>query len=134
MDGRSLLSLVREESRIVSAQGRGWREWIDLEHNICYSPANHWNALTDGGWKYIFHPRDGEQQLFHMEHDPHGLSDLAGDTRYQSVLRQWRSRMIEHLSERGDEFVKGGDLALRPQGRMTSPNFPEPATRRRLPA
>ena len=60
IDGRSLLSLVREE-------GRGWRDWIDLEHNICYSPANHWNALTDGRWKYIFHARDGEQQLIRSE-------------------------------------------------------------------
>jgi arylsulfatase A-like enzyme len=117
IDGRSLLSLVRDA-------GRGWREWIDLEHNICYSPANHWNALTDGRWKYIFHARDGEQQLFHLEEDPHELRDLAPDARYQSVLQQWRSRLIAHLSERGEEFVKGGNLALRPQGRMTSPNFP----------
>lgn len=126
IDGRSLLSLVREE-------GRGWREWIDLEHNICYSPANHWNALTDGYWKYIFHARDGEQQLFHLEDDPHELRDLAPDARYQNVLQKWRGRLTEHLSERGEEFVKGGNLALRPQGRMTSPNFPDPATRRRLP-
>ena len=117
IDGRSLLSLVREE-------GRGWREWIDLEHNICYSPANHWNALTDGRWKYIFHARDGEQQLFHLEDDPHELRDLAPDARYQNALQKWRGRLTEHLSERGEEFVKGGNLALRPRGRMTSPNFP----------
>ncbi|MDQ6760496.1 MAG: arylsulfatase [Acidobacteriota bacterium] len=117
LDGRSLLSLIRED-------GKGWREWIDLEHNICYSPANHWSGLTDGNWKYIFHARDGEQQLFHLEEDPHELRDLASDARYETVLRQWRSRLIDHLAERGDEFVKGGTLALRPQGRMTSPNFP----------
>ena len=49
-----LLSLVRNE-------GRGWRDWIDLEHNICYSPTNHWNALTDGRWKYIFHANTGQE-------------------------------------------------------------------------
>ena len=117
IDGRSLLSLVREE-------GRGWREWIDLEHNICYSPANHWNALTDGRWKYIFHARDGEQQLFDLRKDPLELHDLASDTRHQDMLRKWRGRLTDYLSERGDEFVKRGQLALRPQGRMTSPNFP----------
>jgi arylsulfatase len=117
IDGRSLLSLVRNE-------GRGWRDWIDLEHNICYSPTNHWNALTDGRWKYIFHARDGEQQLFNLEKDRQELHDLASDTQHQSTLNKWRGRLWEYLSERGSEFVKGGELALRPQGRMISPNFP----------
>lgn len=117
IDGRSLISLVRDE-------GRGWRPWIDLEHNICYNPSNHWNALTDTHWKYVFHARDGEEQLFHLDEDPHELRDLAGDSRHGAMLRQWRRRMLEHLSVRGDEFVKGGQLALRPEGRMTSPNFP----------
>ncbi len=122
IDGRSLLSLVRNE-------GRGWRDWIDLEHNICYSPTNHWNALTDGKWKYIFHARDGEQQLFNLEKDRQELHDLASDTQYQSTLNKWRGRLTEYLSERGSEFVKGGELALRPQGRMTSPNFPAESQR-----
>jgi arylsulfatase A-like enzyme len=122
IDGRSLLSVVR-------AGGRGWRDWIDLEHNICYSPANHWNALTDGKWKYIFHARDGEQQLFNLEKDRDELHDLASDAQHQTTLKQWRGRLTEYLSERGNEFVKGGELALRPQGRMTSPNFPAEARR-----
>jgi len=117
LDGRSLLSLVRNK-------GEGWRPWIDLEHNICYSPENHWNALTDGRTKYIFHARDGEQQLFDLKKDPQELRDLAGDAAHADTLRTWRGRMLEHLSERGDEFVKGGTLALRPKGRATSPKFP----------
>jgi arylsulfatase A-like enzyme len=117
IDGASLLSLVR-------GRGDGWREWIDLEHNICYSPANHWNALSDTRWKYIFHARDGEEQLFDLSQDPHELHDLASDSGQSGVLRQWRNRMIEHLSERGPAFVKNGRLALRPEGMMTSPNFP----------
>ncbi|MDE3199091.1 MAG: arylsulfatase [Acidobacteriota bacterium] len=117
LDGRSLLDLVRNE-------GRGWREWIDLEHNVCYSPSNHWNALTDGKRKYIFHARDGEEQYFDLESDPRELTDLAGDARHAAPLREWRGRMVAHLAERGDEFVKNGRLALRSKGRMTSPNFP----------
>jgi len=117
IDGCSLLSLVRDE-------GRGWREWIDLEHNLCYSPANHWNGLSDGRWKYIFHARDGEEQLFNIQDDPTEIRDLASDGRYDSVVRLWRGRLIEHLSERGTSFVKNGQLALRPEGLMTSPHFP----------
>ena len=97
---------------------------IDLEHNVCYSPENHWNALTDGRSKYIFHARDGEEQLFDLAKDPQELKDLAGDTAHAGDVRKWRSRMLQHLSERGDEFVKGGTLALRPKGKATSPKFP----------
>jgi arylsulfatase len=117
MDGRSLLSLLRND-------GQGWRQWIDLEHNICYHLSNHWNGLTDGRWKYIFHAQNGEEQLFDLTRDPTELRDLAGVSGREETLRQWRNRLIEHLAERGDEFVKNGKLALRPQGRMTSPNFP----------
>lgn len=117
LDGRSLISLVRDG-------GRDWRQWIDLEHNICYSPANHWNGFSDGRWKYIFHARDGEEQLFDLQRDPMELKDLAPDPMHAETLRKWRGRLVEHLSERGPEFVKNGRLALRPQGLMTSLNFP----------
>jgi arylsulfatase A-like enzyme len=46
IEGKSLLQLARSEG--------GWREYIDLEHDICYGPENHWNGLTDGKWKYIY--------------------------------------------------------------------------------
>jgi arylsulfatase A-like enzyme len=108
----------------VRSNGSGWREYIDLEHNICYSPANHWNALTDGNWKYVFHALDGEEQLFHLSSDPHELTDLAGDAGYEGELRRWRGRLIEHFAERGEPFLKNGKLGLRPEGMAHSPNFP----------
>ncbi len=118
LDGRSLLSLVRNG-------GEGWREYIDLEHDVCYSPENHWNALTDGRWKYIFHARDGEEQLFHLEGDPHEMEDLAGDPAHADELRKWRERLVEHFQERGAPFLVNGKLAPRPEGMAKSPNFPK---------
>ena len=120
MDGRSLLGLVR-------TKGEGWREFIDLEHDVCYSPANHWNALTDGNWKYIFHALDGEEQLFHIAADREELLDLAGDAAHSAELRKWRNRLVTHFEERGEPFLKGGKLALRPKSQMTSPLFPRRA-------
>lgn len=117
LDGRSLLSLVR-------TQGKDWREFIDLEHNITYNPENHWSGLSDGRTKYLFHALHGEEQLFDLVADPNELVDLAGDPTHSARLQQWRSRLINHLAERGDTFVKGGNLALRPKGTPTSPNFP----------
>jgi arylsulfatase len=116
-DGRSLLSLIRNPKS-------EWREWIDLEHDICYGPDNHWSALTDGRTKYIFHARDGEEQLFDLTSDPAEMNDLAQDTSHSQSLRLWRQKLIDYLSERGDRFVKGGKLALRPESYLYSPNYP----------
>ena len=116
-DGRSLLAPVRGRTD-------GWRPFIDLEHNICYSPENHWNALTDGRTKYVFHAMTGEQQLFDLEGDPGETRDLASDAAHQDTLRLWRKRMVDHFSERGPPFVVDGDLALRPTGTLYSPNYP----------
>jgi arylsulfatase A-like enzyme len=115
LDGRSLLSAVK---------GEEWRPYIDLEHDVCYSPANHWNALTDGHWKYIFHAQDGQEQLFDLDRDPMELNDLASDAAYQAQLRQWRNRLIDHLAVRGEQFVKGGRLQLRPKSYLYSPHYP----------
>jgi arylsulfatase len=117
LDGRSLL-------RLAAGKSQGWREFIDLEHNVCYSPDNHWNALTDGRMKYIFHARSGEEQLFDLA-DRAERNDLAGDASREADLRQWRGRMIEHLSVRGEQWVRGGKLALRPDSMMTGPDFPK---------
>lgn len=117
MDGRSLLPLLKSDKQ-------DWRPWIDLEHNICYGPENHWNALTDGKWKYIFHAQRGEEQLFNLQKDPYELTDLSSDASFEDALRTWRQRLITHLSERGEPFVKNGRLGLRPEGMMLSPHFP----------
>lgn len=117
LDGRSLLHLARG--------GAQWREYIDLEHDVCYSPANHWNALTDGRTKYIFHAQDGEEQLFDLTHDPYELNDLATDRSHTNTLVLWRQRLINHLAERGDRFVKNGKLALRPDSYLYSPHYPD---------
>jgi arylsulfatase len=117
-DGRSLLDLVRGKA------GR-WRQYIDLEHDVCYGRENHWNALTDGKFKYIFHALNGEQQLFDLEKDPGECRDLAPEREHAETLRLWRGRLIEHLEERGAPFVVYGDLALRPESTLYSPNYPK---------
>jgi arylsulfatase len=118
LDGRTMLDLAR-------GNASDWRPYIDLEHDVCYSPSNHWNALTDGREKYIFHARDGEEQLFNLTDDPGECTDLAGDPAHADTLRMWRGRMVEHLAERGDKFVSNGKLALRPERQLYSPHHPD---------
>ncbi len=118
LDGLSILELFRGNTD-------GWREVIDLEHDVCYSPSNHWNALTDGRYKYIYHAQNGGEQLFDLREDPGELHDLARESGKRSIVSEWRGRMIEHLSERGAPFVVNGDLSPRPERMLYSPNFPK---------
>jgi arylsulfatase A-like enzyme len=98
------------------------REWIDLEHDVCYDASNHWNALTDGRSKYIYHAQTGEEQFFDLSNDPMEMTDLAGSS---AETAKWRARMVAHLEPRGDEWVKDGKLALRPKPHLYSPNYPK---------
>jgi len=119
LDGRSMLGLLRGNSP-------EWREFIDLEHGVCYSKENNWNGFTDGKTKYIYHAFSGEEQLFRLETDPGELLDLSGDPGSAAELRKWRQRLIEHLSVRGDRWVKNGKLQTRQEPIPRSPNFPSP--------
>ncbi len=118
LEGKSLLSLIRGERH-------GWREYIDLEHDICYAPQNHWSALTDGHSKYIFHAFDGSEQFFDLDQDPRECRDLIADSTCKDRIQFWRERLIAHLEPRGEEFVSHGKLVPRPKSRLHSPHYPE---------
>jgi arylsulfatase len=118
MDGGSLLSLVRGDDT-------NWRKWIDLEHFRCYDESNHWNALADDRWKYVFSGYDCSEQLFDLREDPGELHDLASETAYRSRLAEWRGEMIDFFQERGEPFVKDGKLLARKDtGILYSPHYP----------
>jgi arylsulfatase A-like enzyme len=114
IDGRSMLPLVKGKTE-------GWREWVDLEHGVCYDQTNQWTALTDGKWKYIFHGFSGEEQLFDLVGDQGELVNRSDDG---ARLRLWRGRMIAHLEARGEAWVKGGKLATREKMVQYSPLYP----------
>ncbi|MHC4364044.1 MAG: arylsulfatase [Planctomycetota bacterium] len=118
LDGMSLLRLVRP-------QEKRWRRFIDLEHDVCYSVENHWNALTDGEYKYIYHAYDGGEQLFNLKEDPGEIRDLAQEANYRELLKAWRNRMVEHFGERGERFVCNGRLVPRPRSMLYSPFYPD---------
>jgi arylsulfatase A-like enzyme len=117
VEGRSLLNLIRNPQC-------DWREFIDLEHDVCYSPENHWNGLTDGRRKFIFHARTGAEQFFDLDADPNELNDLAANPERADEVRLWRSRLTHHLASRGNTWVAQGRLALRPGSQLYSPNYP----------
>ena len=117
-DGRSMLDLIRGRTD-------DWREFIDLEHATCYARENNWTGLTDGRIKYIYYCPDGGQQLFDLQRDPGETRDLSAEPEHQETLRAWRRRMIDHLAERGEPFVVGGDLGIRKGPTLHSPHYPK---------
>ena len=116
MDGASMLKLIEK----VNAP---WREFIDLEHATAYRAENYWCALTDGREKYIWFFNTGEEQLFDLIQDPTELSDISATD--SARLATWRNRMITHLSERGEDFVKDGKLVIRENNLLYSPHYPK---------
>lgn len=117
MDGRSLLNLVQEN-------GVPWRKYIDLEHATCYSEDNYWAALTDGKIKYIWNFHTGKEQLFDLQKDACEQHDCSGEHSYADKLKELRLAMVNHLVERGDSFVKDGQLVVRTTTLLYSPHFP----------
>ena len=119
LNGSSLLKTLQAKGDVIQ-----WRTMIDLEHDIMYNATNHWNALTDGHWKYVFQAYDGTEQLFNLDHDPHELSNVAGSEKEE--LSKWREYMIQQFLDegRGEDWVKGKELMKRVKGQLYSPNYP----------
>lgn len=118
MDGKSLLSLATQKDC-------KWRDYLGLEHSTCYDPDNYWCALTDGKMKYIWFFHSGREQLFNLTDDPGETRNLSAVKSYRKTLLNWRSRMVDYLSERGDGFVRDGKLVVRKEDMLYSPNYPK---------
>lgn len=128
MDGSSLacLFLIDPSGKKCGTQGSGWREYIDLEHDIIYNTSVHWNALTDGSIKYIFHANNGIEELFNLTADPVENTDLAQDPAYVTVKETWRARLVAQFESegRGIQWVQNGNLLPREEGLLYSPHYP----------
>jgi len=104
-----------------------WRQWIDMEHDICYNITNHWNSLTDGEIKYVFIAYDATEQLFNLTNDPYEFNDVSKDNNYKATLQLWRQRLVTQFEneQRGTTWVKNGILQARPGSQTYSPYYPK---------
>ena len=66
----------------------------------------------------------GEHQLFDLSNDPYELVDLARDPDHSHLVSAWRTRMIDHLSVRGEKWVSDGELVIQEESQKYSPNDP----------
>ena len=85
----------------------------DTGYVMCIRDSdNYWCALTDGKIKYIGRIHTGTEESFDLTQDPQDLHNAVNDKKYRKQLTEMRNEMIRHLSERGEEFVKDGRLAV----------------------
>lgn len=115
MDGMSMLDILK---------GKKWRKMLDLEHSQIYEPDNAWQALTDGRYKYIYFTLTGEEQLFDLKNDPGEQSELSNNKKNEHLIQSWRAKMVQHLAERGEEWVKDGKLIVQKKSPNFGVNFP----------
>lgn len=119
MDGLSLLPLMSQ------GESANWRKYIDIEHATCYWRENCWVALTDGKVKYIRFLLTGKEQLFDLTCDPGEVHDLSVNKKWRKQLVAMRQAMAEHLAERGEDWVKDGEIVVRKNSMLYSPNYPK---------
>jgi arylsulfatase A-like enzyme len=97
-------------SVLSAARGESWRKFLHGEHSPCYSADEAMHYLTDGKEKYIYFPKSGDEQFFHIARDRNELYDLAKDPNYRDRVEIWRNRLIKLLSKRDDGFSDGEKL------------------------
>jgi arylsulfatase len=115
VEGRSMLDPLRRKP---------WRKQLDLEHASCYNPKDGWVALMDHRYKYVYYTITGEQQLFDLRKDPSELRDLAAEPAAAKRLGEWRRKMVKHLTPRGEDWVRDGDLVVQPKAILRRPDSP----------
>ncbi|VGO22325.1 arylsulfatase [Pontiella sulfatireligans] len=112
LDGESMINILRNPDCT-------WREVLDLEHSSQYFSEQAYVALTDKQYKYIRFMQTGKEQLFDLMNDPMETKNISDPKR----LTAWRKRMIAFLEERGEEWVKDGELVLQTRRMRYGPNF-----------
>lgn len=106
VEGHDLLALLRDEL----AEPRQTVEMIAQMPEGCACLG-----ITDGRWKYIWFPEGAVEQLFDLARDPHELTNLAADPKFENERCGMRDRLVERLHARGGDYLdENGELPERP--------------------
>ena len=98
--GWSLLSLFDERSSSVD-----WPEEVYLEHHgdLQYNVVR---GVRDRQFKYVYWANDRDE-LYDLEKDPWEQRNLAADAAHGELLRKYQKRLLDHMDETGDPFLRG---------------------------
>lgn len=103
VDGRSVLPLLRGEQV-------DWREVIFGEHVHEVFERQSVHYVTDGHRKLVWWSGSGLTQFFDLDEDPAEVHNLLDVPERAAEVAQWRARLVAHLSDREEGFVRDGVL------------------------
>ncbi len=103
VDGINLVPVLRGKKQSI-------RQWLHFEHAPCYSQQQAFHALIDGRFKYIWRPTDGREQLFDLDKDLKEEHDLSNDKSHGTILKKWRSLLVQRIANRPEGFSENGKL------------------------
>lgn len=75
--------------------------------------------------KYVWCWTTGTEQLFDLDRDPLETTDVAAERRYRKTLAAMRQALADHMAERGAAWSENGQLKVRKQKTLYSPNYPK---------
>ena len=87
------------------------------EHSLGVDSSQY--ILTDE-WKFIWFPVKDEYQLFHMTEDPEEKCNLIAETKYTSLVNEFKAKLARILQDREEGFVRDGQLCQVPLERIVA--------------
>ncbi|MAE65702.1 MAG: hypothetical protein CMJ18_15645 [Phycisphaeraceae bacterium] len=97
--GRSLLPLMKD------GQASVWPDEVYLQHHgdLQYNLVR---AVRGRRFKYVYWANDRDE-LYDLHLDPWEQRNLAADARYVDLLDAQRERLLHHMTETDDPFLRG---------------------------
>lgn len=124
-DGVDLIGLTRGEVKpreYLEAMMGNVTEWITPPTDCDYL------AITDGGWKYIWYPEGGVEQIFNLKDDPHELTNLADQVGVAGAVasgpaaeeataakKRLKAELISRHRKRNSPYLENGKLPYLPE-------------------
>ncbi|WP_026820758.1 arylsulfatase [Arthrobacter castelli] len=103
VDGESLTPFLRGDSSV------SWRKDLHGEHTLL-GQSLQW--VTDGKAKFVWMSGEGQEQFFDLVNDPNETVNLIEDPSWSVESGKWRQRLIDHLRDREEGYVKDNRLVI----------------------
>jgi hypothetical protein len=105
-----VLLISHDTGRFISPYGVDTVHTPNFERRFEKSPVHRVpaDALNGGASQELGHlQRQGMEELFDLEVDPHEQQDLSGDPAYATVCKEMRARLVAGMRETGDPLLEG---------------------------